>query len=235
MKMGLPGKFSFEKDYLEKYLEQQKIYGDIQDTYFIDIGIPEDYQKANQEMQLNELNLVDVNKDWTLFIDRDGIINYEKQGDYIRSWSEFRFYEDLPALFSQLAKKFRYIIVVSNQRGVGRGLMTESALVDIHLQMKLQVESAGGRIDAIYYCTSTDPAHPDRKPNPGMATRAKTDFPGIDLNRSLMIGNKPSDMLFGKNAGMHTVFIASTHPQTDFPHQDIDLRFDSLADFVKAL
>jgi len=74
-----------------------------------------------------------------------------------------------------------------------------------------------------------------RKPNTGMAFHARQDFPSIDLSKSVMVGNKPGDMLFGKNAGMYTVYIASTNPETAFPHPDIDLRFDGLDDFVKAL
>jgi D-glycero-alpha-D-manno-heptose 1-phosphate guanylyltransferase len=231
----LPGKFSFEKDYLESLSSSESFFGSVQDHYFIDIGIPSDYYKADTDLDKKKLDLSSVDKEWTLFIDRDGIINYEKQNDYIRTWEEFRFYEEIPALFAKLARLFPRIIVVSNQRGVGRGLMTESALIDIHLQMKLQIESQGGRIDAIYYCTSPDPSHPDRKPNPGMAYRAARDFPGIDLQKSIMVGNKPSDMLFGKNAGMFTVFIASTHPESAFPHHDIDLRFENMGGFVDAL
>ena len=68
-----------------------------------------------------------------------------------------------------------------------------------------------------------------------MAFVAKQDFPEIDFENSLIVGNKPSDMLFGRNAGMYTVYIASTHPETPFPHPDIDLRFNSLPDFAKAL
>ena len=100
--------------------------------------------------------------------------------------------------------------------------------------MQKQIENAGGRIDKIYYCTSIDNDHPDRKPNPGMAFHAKSDFPDIDFSKSIMVGNKPSDMLFGRNAGIFTVFVATTHPETSFPHPDIDLRFDSLPDFIKA-
>jgi len=93
----------------------------------------------------------------------------------------------------------------------------------------------GGNIDKIYYCTSTETTHPDRKPNPGMAVQAKRDFPMIDFSRSIMIGNKPGDMLFGRNANMYTVFIRTTNPEHPPSHVDIDLAFDTLPDFAKAL
>jgi len=231
----LPEKFSFEKDYLEKYFETRKIYGSVQDEYFIDIGIPEDYFRVQQELKQPPLELKNINKEWTLFLDRDGVINYEKKDDYIRNWQEFKFYEGAKDALKIFAKKFGTIIVVSNQRGIGKGLMTEEDLFGIHQNMQDEIEAAGGRIDGIYYCTAVDSKAIYRKPNPGMAFSAKKDFPEIDLARSIIAGNKPSDMLFGKYAGMYSVFIASTHPETPFPHPNIDLRFNSLSDFAKAL
>ena len=231
----LPGKFSFERDYLEKYFATRKIYGSVQDEYFIDIGIPEDYFRVQQELKQPPLDLKLIDKDWTLFLDRDGVINYEKKDDYIRNREEFKFYEGAKDALKIFGKKFGIIIVVSNQRGIGKGLMTEDDLAGIHQNMQQEIEDAGGRIDGIYYCTAVDAKALHRKPNPGMAFSAKRDFPGIDLSKSIIAGNKPSDMLFGKNSGMYSVFIASTHPETPFPHPNIDLRFNSLSDFAKAL
>lgn len=230
-----PAKFSFEKHYLEKFYPVRRIYGLIQDAYFIDIGIPEDYNRAQSELSRPPLDLSTIDKSWTLFIDRDGVINHEKKEDYILNWEEFRFYEGVEKAFQKLAGKFGKIIIVSNQRGVGKQLMTEHDLRTIHQNMQNAIEAAGGRIDKIYYCTSTDNKHPDRKPNPGMAFHAKNYFDSVDLSRSVIIGNKPSDMLFGKNAGIYSVFLATTNPDVPFPHPDIDLRFDSLPDFAKAL
>lgn len=230
-----PEKFSFEKDYLEEYHSSRRIYGQVQDEYFIDIGIPADYVRAQKELAMAPLRLDAIDRTWTLFLDRDGVINYEKEGDYIRDWSEFRFYEGVTGAFSRLSDKFGKIIIVSNQRGVGKGLMTETALRHIHEQMTQEIGAAGGRVDKIYYCTSTDMLHPDRKPNPGMAFHAKREIPGIDLARSVMVGNKLSDMQFARHAGMYSVFAATTHPETPFPHPAIDLRFGSLPDFANSL
>ena len=163
------------------------------------------------------------------------MINHEKKDGYILNPGEFRFYDGVKEAFQHFNKKFGKIIVVSNQRGVGRGLMPENDLLDIHNYMKEQIEIAGGRIDGIFYCTSPDPKHPERKPNPGMALRAKSEFPEIDFSKSIIAGNKPSDMLFGRNAGMHTVYMKTTHPEQPFPHPDIDLAFNSLNDLAKAL
>lgn len=229
-----PDKFSFEKDFLEKEFIHKTIYGSIHDNYFIDIGIPEDYKRAQEELKYHPPDPRKVDKTWTLFIDRDGVINHEKKEDYIRNPEEFRFYDDARESLAMLSKKFGKIIVVSNQRGVGRGLMSESDLTDIHKKMLREIEDAGGHIDKIYYCTSTDAKHPDRKPNPGMALKAKEDFRDISFSHSIMVGNNTSDMLFGRNAGMFTIFLKTTKPDHPVPHPDIDLVFSSLSDLVKA-
>ena len=230
---NFPAKFSFEQDYLEKV--PGGIFSYVDDGYFIDIGIPKDYYQAGADLKRSHLELREITREWSVFIDRDGVINPEKKDDYIRNWAEFSFYEGGLEAFKTLDEKFGKIIIVSNQRGVGRQLMSETELRNIHLQMKTAIEKSGGRVDAIYYCTSTENLHPSRKPNPGMAFTAQKDLGDLDLSRSIMLGNKPSDMKFGRNAGMYTVFIATTNPEQPFPHPDIDLRFNSLAEFAKAL
>ena len=102
----LPLKFSFEKDYLEKYFETRKIYGSVQDEYFIDIGVPEDFFRVQQELKHPLLELKNIDKEWTLFLDRDGVINYEKKDDYIRNWREFKFYEGVKDALKIFAQKF---------------------------------------------------------------------------------------------------------------------------------
>lgn len=173
-----------------------------------------------------------INSEWTLFLDRDGVINVEKNEDYIRNWNEFEFYSESLKAMPLLAKKFPRIIITTNQKGVGKGLMTEDDLQDIHNNMKSQIELVQGRIDHILYCTDLDNDSPNRKPQPGMAFQAQTLFPEIQLDKSIMVGNRMSDMLFGRNAGMHTVFVATTHPETSFPDPAIDYRFAHLLDFA---
>jgi D-glycero-D-manno-heptose 1,7-bisphosphate phosphatase len=180
------------------------------------------------------LALEQVNNDWTLFLDRDGVLNHEKNNDYVLNWDEFRFYDTVPQALASLNTRFKHIVVVTNQKGVGKGLMRLEDLDNIHQNMLSVIEKAGGRIDKIYFCSDLADDSPNRKPQPGMAFQAQHDFPGIDLSRSIMVGNRPSDMKFGRNAGMHTVYLATTHPETPFPHPDIDLRFNSLAEFAAA-
>lgn len=231
----LPEKFSFEKDYLESFCAEGNFYGLKQDGYFIDIGIPADYAKAQDDLKKLPHDLSAIDKTWTLFLDRDGVINDERVGHYVLHWGEFIFSKGVLDVFKKLSDRFGRIIIVTNQRGVGRGLMTKEALDSIHLEMQREVEIAGGHIDRIYYCTEKDSTCFYRKPNPGMALNAARDFPDIDLSKSIMVGNKPSDMRFGRSAGMHTVFVTTTNPDQPFPHPDIDAVYPSLADFARRL
>jgi HAD superfamily hydrolase (TIGR01662 family) len=98
-----------------------------------------------------------------------------------------------------------------------------------------EVVKENGRIDKIYYCADSHDESPNRKPNTGMALQAQKDFPTIDFSKSIMVGNSISDMQFARNAGMYAVFIASTDPETEFPHELIDARFNSLLEFANAI
>ncbi|MES2003540.1 MAG: HAD-IIIA family hydrolase [Bacteroidota bacterium] len=181
------------------------------------------------------LDLSQINSSWTLFLDRDGVINHDKDNDYIRNWEEFRLYDTTLEAIAILAAKFPRIVITTNQKGVGKGLMTVNDLDNIHTKMRAKITEAGGRIDKVYYCADLSDDSVNRKPNPGMAFQAQADFPAIDLSRSIIVGNRISDMGFGRNAGMHTVFLATTHPETPFPDPLIDLRFDDLLAFAKAI
>ncbi len=169
----------------------------------------------------------------TLFLDRDGVINHQKEGSYIFSWDEFIFYDGVLSALKSLAARFKYIFIVTNQRGVGKGLMTEKELQQIHHNMKKSIELAGGRIDGIYYCTELESNN--RKPGTGLALQAKNDFPDIDLSRSVMVGNSMSDMEFGRNIGATTVFVTTTNPSVDTSDKKIDAVYKSLEDFAYSL
>ncbi|MFZ4456091.1 MAG: D-glycero-alpha-D-manno-heptose-1,7-bisphosphate 7-phosphatase [Bacteroidales bacterium] len=151
--------------------------------------------------------ILDIEDCDTLFLDRDGVINRHRPDDYVKSWDEFEFLPEIVELFPLLNKKFKRIIVVTNQRGVGKGVMTEANLIDIHSKMTTKIREIGGRIDKIYYCTDTNNDSPNRKPNIGMALQAKADFPEIDFSKSIMVGDSQSDIDFGKNAGMKTFLL----------------------------
>jgi D-glycero-alpha-D-manno-heptose 1-phosphate guanylyltransferase len=235
MTRSFPPEFSFEKDYLESFCAEGKFYASVQEGYFIDIGIPEDYKRAQQDFKKPALDLSKIDSSWTLFLDRDGVINDERVGQYVLTPEEFVFSKGVLESFKLLKERFSTIIVISNQRGVGKGLMTEEMLNAIHRQMKKEVAAAGGHIDAVYYCTEKEDKCFYRKPNPGMAVKVAGDFPHVNFSKSIMVGNKPGDMRFGRAAGMFTVFVSTTNPGQPYPHLDIDLIYPDLPSFALAL
>lgn len=157
-----------------------------------------------------------INKDWTLFLDRDGVINKRIMDGYVTRWEEFEFLPGVLDAMKVFSQRFKYIVLVSNQQGVGKGLMTEDDLDAVHDAMMQEIESREGRIDVLLCCTqlASDPDN-YRKPKPDMAFTAQEIFPDIDFSKSLMIGDGQSDIDFGRNAGMYTVFIGEGNPSAD--------------------
>lgn len=176
--------------------------------------------------------LIKLNKSWTLFLDRDGVINHRLMDDYVKNWSEFQFEPGVPEAIALFSKIFRRIFVVTNQQGIGKNIMSVDDLLNIHHKMRSEIEAAGGRIDKVYYCPHlrTDDCN-CRKPRIGMALQAQSDFPEIDFSQSIMVGDTPSDIEFGKRAGMHTVFISKE--ENSPPHTD--WQFPSLHNFATHL
>lgn len=172
---------------------------------------------------------------WTLFLDRDGVINDEIVGSYVTSWKEFVFSEGALSALQALASRFGTIVIVTNQRGVGRGIMDIQDLREINAQTYAAVEAAGGRIDKIYACTAVADTDHNRKPNVGMAMQAREDFPEIDFRRSIMVGNSISDMEFGKRVAMRTVFLTTKHAPVQLPHPLVDEQWGSLAEWADSL
>jgi histidinol-phosphate phosphatase family protein len=173
-----------------------------------------------------------IDHTWTLFLDRDGVINERLMGAYVRSIEEFHFLPEVPETIANLSAIFGRVVVVTNQQGIGKGIMSERNLQDIHTYMCAQVELCGGKIDQCYHAPEIESEESTlRKPRPGMALRAREDFQDINFQRSVMVGDSDSDMLFGKNLGMKTVRILTIEPIG----VDADETVESLREFLKNL
>ena len=181
------------------------------------------------------MNAFNIDFNWTLFLDRDGVINHEKHLGYINNWDEFVFYEGVKEAIQIFTGKFKYIFVVTNQKGVGKGITSPENLQIIHQNMLAEIKMAGGKIDKIYFCPDLDENSPNRKPNAGMALQAKQDFPEVDFSRSVMVGNTLGDMQFGRNIGAITIFLPTTRPASEHTDERIDAVYPSLLHFAQAL
>jgi D-glycero-D-manno-heptose 1,7-bisphosphate phosphatase len=144
-----------------------------------------------------------------IFLDRDGVI-IENRPDYVRSLEEVKFLPGSLAALSRLARSPYRIVIVTNQAGIGRGLLTPETVAEINRRLVQEIESAGGRVDGIYVC----PHKPDdgcncRKPQPGLIFQAASDL-SVDLARSVLIGDNLSDIQAGKAAGLGQVALVRT-------------------------
>ena len=155
-----------------------------------------------------------IDRTWTLFLDRDGVINKKLEDDYVKCLDEFEFLPGVLSTIPILNSLFARTLITTNQRGIARNLMTKEDLSIVHEYMLNEVQKFSGKIDKIYFCPHD--RHENcgcRKPQPGMALQAQKDFPQIDFSKSLIIGDSISDMKFGKSVGMKTVFISKERIQ----------------------
>jgi D-glycero-D-manno-heptose 1,7-bisphosphate phosphatase len=144
-----------------------------------------------------------------IFFDRDGVVNRRRVDDYVRTLDDFEFLPEIFEVLPRVRDEGYLAVVVTNQRGIARGLMTENALHEIHRSMQQElVATTGTAFDAIYYCPhERDAGCNCRKPLPGMLLDAARDL-DIDMASSWLIGDSESDVEAGIAAGCRTVLIA---------------------------
>lgn len=145
----------------------------------------------------------------TVFLDRDGVIN-EDSPDYIRSWEAFRFLPGSLQAVVELSRRGFRIFVITNQSGIGRGLIAPEELARMHNNLAAEAAAAGGRIDGFFFC----PHRPEegcrcRKPRPGLIEAAARAH-GIDLSRAVMVGDSARDILAARRAGCGLAVLVRT-------------------------
>jgi histidinol-phosphate phosphatase family protein len=146
-----------------------------------------------------------------VFLDRDGVINvFPGPGEFVRSWDAFKFMPSVAEQLRRLRAEGFLLILITNQSGVGRGLMTLGDLTGIHGRM--QTELGVDALDAIYYCSH----HPDdgcacRKPSPDMIQRACAEH-DVDAARSFVVGDSGRDIEMGRAAGCTTILCRENLP-----------------------
>jgi histidinol-phosphate phosphatase family protein len=170
---------------------------------------------------------------WTLFLDRDGVINTRLVDDYVKQWEDFEFLPGVLEAIKKFNNLFINIFVVTNQQGVGKGLMSVETLNSIHSKMVEMIRQNGGRIDRTYFCPDLKESNSlYRKPNVGMGLKARKEFPSVRFRKSMIAGDSIGDMQFGKRLGMITVLISDSDELIKKFPGVIDFRFNSLEDLA---
>lgn len=177
-----------------------------------------------------------IDKDWTLFLDRDGVINKRLPDDYVKHPDEFELIPGVADALSIFTTIFKTIVVVTNQQGIGRGLMTENDLKRVHDKMLEAISANGGRIDAVFYSPDLKNTNSfTRKPAVGLGLKARKQFPSIRFSKSFMAGDTYNDILFGHRLGMKTVLIGNDKVATSKAIDKLDYSFPDLLSFAKFL
>lgn len=146
-----------------------------------------------------------------VFLDRDGTLNVEKH--YLYRYEDWKWIPGAIDAIKTLNAAGLLVLVISNQAGVARGFYSESDIKLLHAKVDEDLFQCGARIDAYYYC----PHHPEfgdqrvcscRKPAPGLLFQAQKDW-GIDLSRSVLVGDKADDVKAGEAAGVRSVLVST--------------------------
>ncbi|MBQ2842491.1 MAG: HAD-IIIA family hydrolase [Clostridia bacterium] len=230
-------KFSFEKSVLEGGYCPVAVMESC--GYFIDIGIPENYKKAEEEKAF----LVSKRKRRAVFLDRDGTINYDSGHLYRKE--NFKFLPDADKAIAGFKQKDYLVIVITNQAGIAKNLYKAEDVDALHKHIdSLLLKSHSVVADGYYHC----PHHPQatldeyraecscRKPQPGLILKAVSAFSQIgieiDINNSLTVGNRRSDLLAGINAGtVKNILIGSDEPDAA---EIASAHYQSLFDLFKS-
>jgi len=141
----------------------------------------------------------------TVFLDRDGVINRRLPADYIKRWDDFEFLPGVVDALRELRLAGLRTIVITNQRGIARGLFTLHDLELLHAKMQEELARSHATVDAIYVCPDLE--GPRRKPAPGMLLDARRDYPAIDFTRSVLIGDFATDMQAADAAGCRGILV----------------------------
>jgi len=142
----------------------------------------------------------------TLFLDRDGVVNVKLDGRYVQNADEFEFMPGAENAIAKLSIIFKRILIITNQQGIAKGIMSANDLNTLHQYMLQQLKVKGGVIEKIYYCPHLAAENCScRKPNPGMIQQAIIDFPTIKIEESYLIGDSDSDIIAGDKMGLNTI------------------------------
>ena len=156
-----------------------------------------------------------------VFLDRDGVINAKAAPhEYITTWDRFRFLPRVPQAIRLLGEAGYKTVIVSNQRGVARGLMTMEQVDALHDRMCAELARQGAQIDAIYVCPHGEGECRCRKPEIGLFLQAEKKFT-VDKARSWMIGDSASDILAGERYGVRTILVDSGEKIGDVQCDDL--------------
>jgi D-glycero-D-manno-heptose 1,7-bisphosphate phosphatase len=146
----------------------------------------------------------------TVFLDRDGTINESPpEGEYVTSPDGIRLLDGAAAAIRLLNERPARVVVVTNQRGIALGKMSEADLERVNERLLGELAAQGAQLDAILHCPHAEDSCDCRKPRPGMLERAAREVEGVELTGAAMVGDTARDVEAGRRLGLTTVRIGS--------------------------
>jgi D-glycero-D-manno-heptose 1,7-bisphosphate phosphatase len=174
-----------------------------------------------------------------VFLDRDGVLNRKMpEGVYVTGWHQFDWLPGAEDAIARMNRSGIIVILVTNQRAIALGKLSEAGLNEIHAKMRDHLARHNAHMDAIFYCPHDRDQCQCRKPGTGLFEQAIERFPEANAYNSLVVGDSLSDIQAGKQMGMKTVFIAGDparqKPGAATAAQDADAVASSLLDAVES-
>lgn len=204
--------FSLGKELLPLLVSRRELAGYMTDHRYWSISTPERLPDMQNFLRPQKV----------LFLDRDGVVNEKPpRAEYVRSWGEFKFLPGAVEALSLLTRHGYEIYLVTNQAGIGRGLMSEENLRGIHEQLIKKLAERGAKLNGIYYCPHTwDAGCECRKPRAGMFFQVSREH-AIDLTKAWFVGDDERDLEAGEAAGCRTVLVTLQKSLLDIVRNEI--------------
>ncbi len=177
-------------------------------------------------------------RQWCLFIDRDGVINRQVVGDYVRSWADFEWLPGAATAVGELLQWAPYVVIATNQQGISKGLMSVDDVADIHRHIQMATSRNSLEINAFQVCPHLESDHcPCRKPQPGLLLEWLDHHPDVDPALSVMVGDGASDIALARNVATLTGGCIGVHigPPADSVVGAAAISFNSLREFTSAV
>jgi D-glycero-D-manno-heptose 1,7-bisphosphate phosphatase len=189
---------------------------------------------VNSRQTVDEFVSSRSERQWCLFVDRDGVINRRVVDGYVCSWDEFEFLPGAADALVTLARWAPHVVVVTNQQGVGKGVMSDRDLADIHTRMLTQLSAHGAHVDSVRFCPHLAASECScRKPEPGLALAWLAEHASVEPRLSVMVGDSDSDMDMARALSSATGGCARVRITDDVRSAaDCDVAYRSLAEFA---
>ena len=192
---------------------------------------------AARDAAVRKLVVGRVGREWCLFLDRDGVLNRQIVGDYVRTWRDFEWLPRAPLALQKLVGWAPHLVVITNQQGIGKGLMSARDVAEIHDRLRTELAAHGASIDAFQVCPHLESAGCTcRKPGVGLVLDWLAQHPASEPGLSIVVGDSQSDLELAHNVFTAFGGCASIHiGKRSDRVSGADASFDSLWDFAVAV